>query len=38
MDFTELTNQIEDAINNQSSEKQKALETLDKQLQVYGLL
>ena len=34
MDFTELTNQIEDAINNQSSEKQKALETLDKQLQV----
>ena len=34
MDFTELTNQIDDAINNQSSEKQKALETLDKQLQV----
>jgi len=34
MDFTELTNQIDDAINNQSTEKQKALETLDKQLQV----
>lgn len=33
MDFTELTNQIDDAINNQSSEKQKALEIIDKQFQ-----